>query len=376
MVAVEAAGTPVVAALRAAGLSSFGMDLASFRVGSLEVSPGLVLAPMSGVTDAAFRRLVRECSPGAVGLVVSEFVSVEGLTRRDLKTLRMLRYDSGEHPIGIQVFGADVDRMAEAAAIVQETGVDLVDVNCGCPVPKVVKRGGGADLLRRPDHLERILRAMRREVSVPLTLKIRIGWDESTINGVEVAQMAEAAGVELLTVHGRTRVQLYTGAADWDRIGEVKRAVSIPVVGSGDVVSVATARARLERSRVDGIAIGRGAMENPWIFSQVATALRGEVADPPTPSQRFGALRRYRELLDEAYPEKVTAARLRGMACRIARGFPGCGALREAVSRTRRSDELLEIVARFEDGEPLVAAMPSSADSSAASGAASSRSAA
>ncbi|MFM8410538.1 MAG: tRNA dihydrouridine synthase DusB [Alphaproteobacteria bacterium] len=334
------------------------MDLATFRVGSLEVSPGLVLAPMSGVTDAAFRRLVRECSPGAVGLVVSEFVSIEGLTRRDLKTLRMLRYDPGEHPIGIQIFGADVDRMAEAAAMVQETGVDLVDVNCGCPVPKVVKRGGGADLLRRPDHLEKILRAVRREISVPLTLKIRIGWDESTINGVEVAQMAEAAGVEMLTVHGRTRVQLYTGAADWDRIGEVKRSVSIPVVGSGDVVSIATARSRLDRSRVDGIAIGRGAMENPWIFSLVAADLRGDPSSPPTVSQRFAALRRYRELLDEAYPEKVTSARLRGMACRIARGFPGCGALREAVSRTRRSDELLDVVARFEDGQPLAAEAP------------------
>jgi len=329
------------------------MPLASFRIGSLEVSPGLVLAPMSGVTDEAFRRLVRECSPGAVGLVVSEFVSIEGLTRRDLKTLRMLRHDPGEHPIGIQIFGSDVERMAEAAAMVQETGVDLVDINCGCPVPKVVKRGGGAELLRRLDHLEAILRAVRREISIPLTLKFRTGWDDSSIVCVEVARMAEAAGVQMVTVHGRTRVQLYTGAADWDRIAEVKRAVSIPVVGSGDVVSVPTARSRLERSGVDGIAIGRGAMENPWLFAQVAADLRGEEAPPPTVPQRFEALRRYRELLDLAYPEKVTSARLRGMACRIARGFPGCGALREAVSRTRRSDELLEIVARFEAGEPI-----------------------
>lgn len=329
------------------------MPLAQFRIGPVEVSPGLVLAPMSGVTDAAFRRLVRECSPGAVGLVVSEFVSIEGLTRRDLKTLRMLRYDPGEHPIGIQIFGSDVDRMAEAAAMVQETGVDLVDINCGCPVPKVVKRGGGAELLRRIDHLEEILRAVRREISIPLTLKFRTGWDESSIVCVDVARMAEAAGVQMVTVHGRTRVQLYTGAADWERIAEVKRAVSIPVVGSGDVVSVATARSRIERGGVDGVAIGRGAMENPWLFAQVAADLRGEEAPAPTVSQRFAALRRYRELLDEAYPEKVTSARLRGMACRISRGFPGCGALREAVSRTRRSDELLEVLALFEAGEAM-----------------------
>ncbi len=334
------------------------MDLAVFRVGSLPVVPGLVLAPMSGVTDAAFRRLVRECSPGAVGLVVSEFVSIEGLTRHDLKTLRMLRYDPGEHPIGIQIFGSDIDRMAEAALLVQETGVDLVDINCGCPVPKVVKRGGGAELLRRTEHLERMLRAVRRELSVPLTLKFRTGWDESSINCVDVARMAEASGVAMLTVHGRTRVQLYTGAADWERIAEVKRAVSIPVVGSGDVVSVATARSRLARSGVDGIAIGRGAMENPWLFAEIAADLRGEPCTPPTVGGRMAALRRYRELLDEAYPEKVTAARLRGMACRIARGFPGCGALREAVSRTRRSDELLEVLDRFEGGGPLVASEP------------------
>ncbi|HZR82603.1 MAG TPA: tRNA dihydrouridine synthase DusB [Candidatus Binatia bacterium] len=320
----------------------------SFSIGPTVVSPALVLAPMSGVTDMAFRRLVRECSPGAVGLVVSEFISIEGLTRRDLKSHRMMRYHPGEHPIGIQIFGADIDRMAEAAAIVQETGVDHVDVNCGCPVPKVVKRGGGAELLRRPAHLERMLRAVRRELSVPLTLKIRIGWDDDSINGVEIAQMAEAAGVALITVHGRTRVQLYAGAADWERIADVKRAVGVPVVGSGDVVSVATARARWQRGGVDGLAIGRGAMENPWIFAQLAADLEGREVAAPTVRDRLRALRRYRELLDEVYPEKVTAARLRGMACRVAKGFPGSAALREAVTHTRTTAELLAVLGAFE----------------------------
>jgi tRNA-dihydrouridine synthase B len=312
------------------------------------IAPALVLAPMSGVTDMAFRRLVRECSPGAVGLVVSEFISIEGLTRRDLKSHKMLRYHPGEHPIGIQIFGADIDRMAEAAAMVQATGVDFVDINCGCPVPKVVKRGGGAELLRRPAHLERMLRSVRREISVPLTLKIRTGWDEASINCVEVAQMAEAAGVAMLTVHGRTRLQLYAGAADWDLIAAVKRSVGIPVIGSGDVVSVATARARWVRGEIDGLALGRGAMENPWLFRQIAADLRGAQEPPPTVPDRLGALRRYRELLEEVYPERVTAARLRGMACRIAKGFPGSSALREAVSRTRSTVELLDVLERFE----------------------------
>jgi len=307
---------------------------------------------MSGVTDMAFRRLVRECSPGAVGLVVSEFVSIEGLTRNDLRSHRMLRFHPDEHPISIQIFGAEIDRMVEAALIVQQTGVDAVDINCGCPVPKVVKRGGGAELLRQVHHLERMLRAVRRELSIPLTLKIRTGWDTDSINCVEVAQMAEAAGVELLTVHGRTRMQLYTGSADWDVIAAVKQSVRIPVVGSGDVVSVATARDRFSRGGVDALAIGRGAMENPWLFRAIAADLEGRALPSPTVADRIAALRRYRELLDESYPEKVTSARLRGMACRTLKGFAGSAVLRERVSRTRASDELLGILATYEEHEP------------------------
>jgi tRNA-dihydrouridine synthase B len=327
----------------------------ALRVGSLVVEPAVNLAPMAGITDMAYRRLVRELNPGAVGLVVSEFISVEGLTRNDLKSHRMMRHDPCERPVGIQIFGGEIDRMVEAAALVQATGVDFVDVNCGCPVPKVVKKGGGAELLRRTTHLERMLRSMRRELSVPLTLKIRIGWDESSINAVEVAQMAEDAGIALLTVHGRTRVQLYTGSADWSRIGAVKQAVGIPVFGSGDVVDAKSARERLA-SGVDGLAIARGAIENPWIFSEIACDRAGRPHTPPTPSDRFRALRRYRVLLEEMYPVPVAAARLRGMACRMARGFPGSAALRHAVGATKTSDALLGVLADFEAGaRPAVA---------------------
>lgn len=335
------------------------------EVGALAVDPPLVLAPMSGLTDMALRRLVRECSPGAVGLVVSEFISVEGLTRNDLKSHRMLRYNPCEHPIGIQVFGADIDRMAEAAALVQATGVDLVEVNGGCPAPKVVRRGGGAELMRRPAHLERLLRAMRRELSVPLTLKIRTGWDGESINCVEVAQLAEAAGVAMVTVHGRTRVQLYQGEADWERIREVKESVSIPVVGSGDVRDPASARARLA-SGVDGLAIGRAALENPWVFTEIRADWEGREAAPPTPLARLAALRRHRVLLEELYAPTTAAARLRGMACRLLKGFPGSAALREAASRTRSSEELLDVLARFERERPGGAARPRGGEARAA----------
>jgi tRNA-dihydrouridine synthase B len=354
---------------------------APIQVGPLRIASPIVLAPMSGVTDMAFRRLVRECSPGAVGLVVSEFISIEGLTRRDLRSHQMMRFDRREHPISIQIFGADIDRMAEAAAIVQACGVDAVDINCGCPVPKVVKRGGGAELLRRASHLERMLRAVRREISVPLTLKIRIGWDHDSINGVEVAQMAEAVGVALITVHGRTRVQAYTGLADWQQIAAVKQAVGVPVIGSGDVVSVAAARERWEASGVDGIAIARAAMENPWIFAEIADAFAGRHRPPASVADRFAALRRFRELLSELYPEKVSSARLRGMACRIIKGFPGSAALREAVSRTRSSEELLTKLADFEEvmrhgGGAVDEASPPNRSLVSAAGAAAHRSAA
>jgi tRNA-dihydrouridine synthase B len=326
----------------------------ALRIGSLVLEPAVNLAPMAGITDMAYRRLVRELNPGAVGLVVSEFISVEGLTRNDLKSHRMMRYDPSERPVGIQIFGGEIDRMVEAAALVQGTGVDFVEVNCGCPVPKVVKKGGGAELLRRTAHLERMLRSMRRELSVPLTLKIRIGWDDASINGVEVALMAEDAGVAMLTVHGRTRVQLYTGCADWSQIAAVKEAVAIPVVGSGDIVDARSARERVA-SGVDGIAIARGAIENPWVFSEIAADRAGRPRAAPTPSDRFLALRRYRLLLEEMYPVPVAAARLRGMACRMTRGFPGSAVLRHALSATKTSEALLGVLADFEaSARPLV----------------------
>lgn len=322
---------------------------ASFALGEMAIDPALVLAPMSGVTDMAFRRLIRELNPGSVGLVVSEFISIEGLTRNDLRSRRMMTFHPDEHPISIQIFGADADRMAEAAAMVQSTGVDAVDINCGCPVPKVVRRGGGAELMRQVDRLETMLRAVKRELSVPLTLKVRAGWDENSINAPEVAQMAEACGVEMMGVHGRTRVQLYKGAADWEVIRAVKESVQIPVLGSGDVVSVGTARKRWEVGGVDGLLIGRGAMENPWIFSQLAADLRGETAPVPGLDARFAALRRYYELLLESYPAKTAAPRLRGMGCRILKSFPGSAILRDRVGKSRTAEEMFQLLDDFMD---------------------------
>ena len=329
--------------------------LSGFRIGALDIRPGLVLAPMAGVTESPFRQLMRECNPDTLGLVVSEFISIEGLTRSDLRSHAMLRHVAAERPLAIQIFGADIDRMAEAATLVQAAGADVVDINCGCPVPKVVRRGGGAELMRAPAHLERLLRAVRRELSVPLTLKIRTGWDAESINCVEIARLAEDAGVAMVTVHGRTRQQAYQGLADWQQIGLVKQAVSIPVVGSGDVASAGSARERMMRSGVDGLAIGRGALADPWIFSRVARGLGGgRVGDGVSgaaPSSRREVLERYAELLAAQHPERTVAARLRMFATSLLRGFAGAAALRQRIAVTRGSGELLGVLR----GAPLAA---------------------
>jgi nifR3 family TIM-barrel protein len=317
------------------------------RIGPLEVRPALLLAPMSGVTDSAFRRIVRRASGDAVGLMLTEFISVEALTRDNEKSFRMMRFRAEERPIGIQIFGADVDRMARAAALVEKAGADVLDINCGCPVPKVVKRGGGCELMRQPERLFEILSAVKREVSIPVTLKMRSGWDEASRNAVEVARTVEAAGLSMVTVHGRTRVQLYTGEADWSVIPAVRRAVSIPVVGSGDVVSAAECLRREREYQPDGVMIGRGALANPWIFRQVEELRRGDDVYRPSLEERIDTMFTYAAYLEEDYPETIVAARLRQFAGRVTKGLPSGAALRSAIHEARSKQAILDLLCRF-----------------------------
>ncbi len=304
------------------------MDLPGYQLDALRVHPGLVLAPMSGVTDSPFRRLVKAASGDAVGLVVSEFLSIEALTRRELRSMVRLAFHPEERPVGIQIFGADPVKMAEAAKIVEDAGADLVDINCGCPAPKVVKRGGGAGLLRTLPALADILRAVVPAVSIPVTIKIRNGWDEHTINAHDTLELAQDFGARAVAIHGRTRMQLYRGEADWDIVGALKQASRLPIIGSGDIATPADARRRLADTGCDGVMVGRGAIMNPWIFRQVADELAGRAPTVPTWRDKIALLERYRQMLTEIYPPKVLPGRMRMMLSRLIKGFPGAAEVR------------------------------------------------
>src|SRR5919109_2549873 len=265
-----------------------------FKIRDIEIKPPLILSPMAGVTDVSFRRLIKR--RGGVGLSVSEFISVEGLTRNHPKSKRQMRFYEDERPFAVQIFGGQPERMCMAAEMAEEVGADILDVNCGCPAPKVVKHGGGSGLLKDHSRLETILKAIKKVITIPLTVKIRAGFYDHTINAVETAKLAEDCGVEHIALHGRTKEQGYRGLANWDLVRQIKEAVSVPVSGSGDVVTPEQAFARWRETNCDGILIGRGAMANPWIFRQVEDALNGREPFQPTLEDKRAVLIEYFDL--------------------------------------------------------------------------------
>src|SRR5215510_8534585 len=225
-----------------------------FEIAGYKLSPPLVLSPMAGVTDSPFRRLAKKC--GGLGLIVTEFISVEGLTRGNLRSHEMMRFKEEERPIAIQIFGYDEVRMRWAAEIAEEAGADFVDINCGCPAKKVVNGGGGSNLLRDLPQLKKILTEVKAVISIPMTVKIRAGWDDKTINCVEVAKLIEDCGGSMVTLHGRTRVQAYKGFANWDLVQAIKQNVSIPVSGSGDILRPQDATRRFDETGCHAVNIG------------------------------------------------------------------------------------------------------------------------
>jgi tRNA-dihydrouridine synthase B len=235
------------------------------KIGELELGEGLILAPMAGITDLSFRRIAKSFD---VDLVTSEMVSSEGLVRNKARTKMLLQSHAEEKPLAIQLFGSDPKVVAEAARIVADEGADIIDLNMGCPVPKVVRQGAGAALLRDVEKIASLVDAVRQAVSIPLTVKTRSGWGQSKINVLEVARVVEDSGADAITIHPRTARQGFSGSADWPLIGKVKQAVNIPVIGNGDVSRPEDVGKMRKLTQCDGVMIGRGAMGNPWIFKQ------------------------------------------------------------------------------------------------------------
>lgn len=329
--------------MRVSRRTSLHMFPIELKIRNLSLRPATMLAPMAGVTDTIFRRVIRGL--GGCGLIMTEFTSAEGVTRSAAKTLRYLYYDADEHPIAAQLFGADAEVMSSAAALVEDLGFDQVDINLGCPAKKVVKCGGSG-LLRDLKLLERVLTSVRAAVRIPMTIKMRSGWDDANVVAVDVARMAEGIGVEAVAVHPRTRMQGYSGQADWSVIARVKQAIRIPVIGNGDIRSPEDAGRMVAQTGCDAVMIGRTAATNPWIFRQMEQYFSAGRYDEPSEADRYRLLADYfRSLVAAELPDAI--GKMKQFACWFTHGVRNGSVLRHEVHSSRTPEEVLQCVEEF-----------------------------
>ena len=317
----------------------------ALKIGDINLESPFLLAPLAGITDAPMRRI---CSMQGAAMVYSEMISAKGLWYRDKNTERLLYMYEDEGPVALQLFGSEPEIMSFAAAKLEERRNVILDVNMGCPVPKVVKNGEGSALLKNPELAGRIIEAMVKETGKPVTAKIRMGWDESSVNAVEVAKVLEQAGASAVAVHGRTREQYYTGKADWDIIREVKQAVKIPVIGNGDIFSGRDALDMIEQTGCDFVMIARGALGNPWIFAEAKALWEGkEPPKAPDANEKREMLEKHFCDLLELKGEYAAVREMRKHIGWYLKGMPGAAAMRREINQITDAQELRDKLRRI-----------------------------
>ena len=318
-----------------------------FKIGSVEIKNNVVMAPMAGISNSAFRTIIKEFG---AGLIVAEMVSDKAITYGNKKTIDMLYMTDFERPIAQQIFGSDKDSFVSAAKYIESTmKPDIIDINMGCPVPKVaISAQAGSALLKDPDKVYEIVKAVVDNVSVPVTVKIRSGWDANSINAVEIAKIVEKAGASAITVHGRTRAQGYSGVVDLDIIKQVKENVSIPVIGNGDIKSCFDAKYMLNYTNCDAVMIGRGILGNPWLIKECVDYLdSGTLPNEVTIKEKFDMIKRHMDLLLSTKNEKVALLEMRTHIAYYLKGIPGTKELKQKIFKTKTKKEIINLLDDF-----------------------------